>query len=72
MTTTASKLTPLRIALDWTPNTLHTGLYLAVHQNLYRSAGLDVQLVSPAADNYSSTPAKKLFAGDVDLAVSPE
>lgn len=60
----------LTIALDWTPNTNHAGLFLAQQQGLYAAAGLEVVLLSPAADAYATTPARRLVAGEVDLAVA--
>lgn len=65
-----ASLTAIRVALDWTPNTNHTGLYLALHHNLYSQEGLDVQLLPPDP-TYSTTPAKRLEAADVDLALVP-
>lgn len=35
----------IRIALDWTPNTNHTGLYVAQQEGWFREAGLDVQFL---------------------------
>lgn len=60
----------LRIALDWTPNTLHAGLYLALHQNLYSNANLTVHLLPPDPA-YSTTPAKLLAQNSADLAICP-
>lgn len=60
----------LTIALDWTPNTNHAGLFLAQQQGLYAAAGLEVALLSPAQDEYATTPARRLVAGEVDLAVA--
>ncbi|EME48207.1 hypothetical protein DOTSEDRAFT_167885 [Dothistroma septosporum NZE10] len=62
--------TTLRIALDWTPNTLHSGLYLAHTQGLYHAQGLQVELLPPDAQ-YTKTPAKRLEGGEVDLAICP-
>jgi len=62
--------TTIRIALDWTPNTIHSGLFVAQAKNLYSDVGLDVQLLSPDP-SYSKTPAKRLENGDVDLAICP-
>ena len=62
--------TTIRVALDWTPNTIHTGLFLAQARGLYSSAGLDVQLLGPDED-YSKSPAKRLENGEVDLAICP-
>jgi NitT/TauT family transport system substrate-binding protein len=59
------------VALDWTPNTNHAGFYLAREAGHYEAAGVDVSFVSPAADDYETTPAKRVASGDADLAVAP-
>ena len=59
--------TKLRVALDWTPNTIHSGLFLAREKRLYQDQGLEVELLAPDED-YSITPAKRLEKGEVDLA----
>ncbi len=61
----------LRVALDWTPNTNHTPIIVALAHSHYASAGLDVQIISPAADDYSTTPASKLVRREVDIALCP-
>ncbi|TAE31051.1 MAG: myristoyl transferase [Cytophagales bacterium] len=61
----------LRLALDWTPNTNHTGFYVAQAHGLYRDAGLTVEISTPEADKYKSTPARRLAHGEVDLAIVP-
>jgi len=61
----------LRIALDWTPNTNHTPILLALAHSHYASAGLHVQIISPASDDYSITPATKLARSEVDIALCP-
>lgn len=60
----------IRLALDWTPNTIHTGLFLALKRGLYESAGLDVVLCPPSPA-YDLSPAKRLIAREVDLAIVP-
>ncbi|NML65168.1 ABC transporter substrate-binding protein [Hymenobacter sp. RP-2-7] len=42
----------------------------AQQQGLYAAAGLEVVLLSPKADAYATTPARRLVAGEVDLAVA--
>lgn len=42
------KLTPIIFSLDWTPNTNHTGVYVAQSLGYYAEAGLDVQIVQPS------------------------
>lgn len=54
--------TPKRVnvALDWTPNTNHIGLYVAQKQGLYAAAGLDVQILP-----YGETPSGTLVANRI-------
>lgn len=59
-------LTPLTVCLDWTPNTNHTGLYVAAAKGYFAEAGLDVSIVQPAEDGAVSLCA----AGQVEMAVS--
>lgn len=35
------------VCLDWTPNTNHTGLYVALEKGYYEEAGLNVTIVQP-------------------------
>jgi ABC-type nitrate/sulfonate/bicarbonate transport system substrate-binding protein len=63
--------TPIRLVLDWTPNTIHTGFYMAVANGDYEQAGLDVQISTPETDQYRTTPASRLAARTVDLAIMP-
>jgi len=44
---TEVELVPVTVTLDWTPNTNHTGLYVALEQGLYKNEGLDVKIVQP-------------------------
>lgn len=37
----------VRIVLDWTPNTNHTGLYVAQAKGYFSDAGLDVEIMQP-------------------------
>jgi ABC-type nitrate/sulfonate/bicarbonate transport system substrate-binding protein len=66
----AQPTTDIRVALDWTPNTLHAGLYLAFASKLYSSANLNVSFIVPDAA-YSTTPAKLVATGQADLAICP-
>ena len=62
---------PIRLALDWTPNTNHTGFYVAEATGAYEQAGLDIEFILPDADNYELTPAKRVARGEADLAITP-
>jgi len=60
------KLTPVKVVLDWTPNTNHTGLYAARDKGYYAEHGLDVEIISPP-----ETGADQLIAsGGAEFGVS--
>lgn len=61
----------LRLALDWTPNTNHTGFFVGLGQGAYQAAGIDLEVISPEGDDYATTPAKKVELGQADLAIAP-
>lgn len=52
--TTPIKTEELVIALDWVPNTNHTGLYVALDQGYFEKQGLDVKIVQPSEDSSST------------------
>lgn len=54
------------VILDWTPNTNHTGLYVALEKGYYKSEGLDVQIIQPS----EGTTATLVAAGKGDFGVS--
>jgi ABC-type nitrate/sulfonate/bicarbonate transport system substrate-binding protein len=64
-------LKKLRLALDWTPNTNHTGFFVAREKGFYKNAGIEIDIQSPLEDDYATTPAKKLELGETDLAIAP-
>mgnify|MGYP005859556123 CR=1 FL=1 len=64
-------MAPIELVLDWTPNTNHTGFYVAAAKGYYEEHGLGVTIRSPAADNYEKTPAKRVATGDATLAIGP-
>lgn len=64
-------MTSLKLALDWSPNTIHSGLLLAQELGYFTQAGLDVEIISTEADNYAVYPITKLQEGLVDIAMAP-
>jgi len=40
----------LKLVLDWTPNTNHTGLYVAMEKGYYKDAGIELEIVQPPED----------------------
>lgn len=59
------------MALDWTPNTNHTGFFVAREKGYYKAVGLSVELSTPAQDDYRITPAKKVERGEAHMALCP-
>ena len=49
----SEKLEDVTIVLDWTPNTNHTGLYVAQKLGYFKKAGLNVKIIQPPEDGAS-------------------
>ncbi len=67
-TTHGSKpLTKMQLALDWTPNTNHTGMYVALKKHWYEDQGIDLTLLP-----YSSTVSSDVLvsSGKADVGIS--
>ena len=60
------KLASVTLVLDWTPNTNHSGFYLAREKGFYKERGLDVTIIEPGPDG--GLP--QLEAGNAQFAVS--
>jgi ABC-type nitrate/sulfonate/bicarbonate transport system substrate-binding protein len=63
----AAKLDKVTLALDWTPNTNHTGIYVAMQKGWYRQQGIDLSLLP-----YSSSvaPETLVATGKADFGIS--
>jgi ABC-type nitrate/sulfonate/bicarbonate transport system substrate-binding protein len=64
---TVTQPAPFTVVLDWTPNTNHTGMYVALAKGWYKDEGLDVKIlpyVSGASPNILVT------SGKADVGVS--
>ncbi|GAE95009.1 hydroxymethylpyrimidine ABC transporter [Gracilibacillus boraciitolerans JCM 21714] len=51
------KLDEVTFVLDWTPNTNHTGLYVAQAEDFFEEEGLDVEIVMPGEAGADQTVA---------------
>ncbi len=56
----------VKIALDWIPNTNHTGLYVALEKGYYAENGLNVSILEPPEDG--AVPL--MASGNADFAIS--
>ena len=67
---TATKpLTTVTLMLDWTPNTNHTGLFVAQDKGYFAKEGLDVKFVQPSS---SGNVEQLVAAGKSDFGVSQQ
>lgn len=48
--TAEGDLEKITFVLDWTPNTNHTGIYVAWEKGYFKEAGLEVEIVQPPED----------------------
>ena len=62
----STELTPITFCLDYTPNTNHTGIYVAQQKGFFAEEGLDVTIVQPA----ESTAEALIGTGQAQLGVS--
>lgn len=56
----------VRVILDWTPNTNHTGLYVAIDQGYYAKEGLDVEILPFSSSGVEPV----LSSGGADFGIS--
>ncbi|TVX89565.1 ABC transporter substrate-binding protein [Paenibacillus agilis] len=61
-----AKLRNVKIVLDWTPNTNHTGLYVAKEKGYYEQEGLNVDIIQSTAGD----PNTLVGSGEVQFGVS--
>ena len=69
-TTTAhgsQKLMKMQLALDWTPNTNHTGIYVALKNGWYADQGIDLTLLPYSS---SVSPDVLVSSGKADVGIS--
>lgn len=64
-------MTILKIALDWTPNINHIGIFVAKAMGFYKEHGINLEIINPQDDQYQLTPGKKLELGIADFAIAP-
>ncbi|MEP6776090.1 MAG: ABC transporter substrate-binding protein [Chloroflexota bacterium] len=65
--TVGTKPDKVRFSLDWTPNTNHTGIYVAMEKGWYKDANLDVEIL-PYSD--ANTPDTLVSTGQADFGIS--
>src|SRR5665213_1198067 len=63
----APSLSTVSLALDWTPNTNHTGIYVADKIGWYKDAGINLKLLPYSS---SVTPDQLVSSGKADVGIS--
>jgi ABC-type nitrate/sulfonate/bicarbonate transport system substrate-binding protein len=58
--------TPVKLMLDWVPNTNHTGIYVARDLGYFTEAGLDVEIIQPG----EVYPEAAVAGGAADFGIS--
>ena len=62
----------ITVALDWTPNTNHSGFYVALADGLYAEKNLNVKLKSADESGVAGkTPARQVADGEANFAITP-
>ncbi len=61
-----TKKEKIRVVLDWTPNTNHTGLYVAQAKGYFKEAGLEVEILQPPEGSTTSL----IAAGGAEFGIS--
>lgn len=56
----------VRLMLDWTPNTNHTGIYVALDKGWFSQQGIELEVIAPAGVSVESV----VGAGKADFGVS--
>ncbi|MFI5934683.1 ABC transporter substrate-binding protein [Actinoplanes sp. NPDC051494] len=64
----ADGLRKIQVALDWTPNTNHTGLYVAQSKGFFKAHGLEVEIVQPG----DADPGALVAADKIPFAISAQ
>ena len=61
----------VKLALDWSPNTLHAGFFYALLKGWYLDAGIQLDLINPEENDYVLTPAKQVANGTAHFGIAP-
>ena len=60
------ELEKVKVILDWTPNTNHTGIYVAKEKGYFKDLGLDVEIIQPS----EGSSLQLVAAGKGDFAIT--
>jgi ABC-type nitrate/sulfonate/bicarbonate transport system substrate-binding protein len=61
----------IRLALDWSPNVLHAGIFYADYSEKLAENGIYLDWFTTEIDDYKKKPIQRLLDREVDLAIGP-
>lgn len=61
----------LKLALDWIPNPIHSGIFIAYNKGWYEKAGITLEIISPDSHQFQKMPYRMAQSKEVDLAINP-
>lgn len=64
-------LDTIHLALDWSPNVLHAGIFYADQKGIFKEYGIHLNWFTTEIDNYQKKPIQRLLDREVDLAIGP-
>ncbi len=64
-------LKKISLALDWTPNPMHSGIFCAIKMGYYKEFGLEIEWESPEINHYNTMPSHKVLEGKCMLGINP-
>ncbi len=65
------QLDTIHLALDWSPNVLHAGIFYADKKGILKEYGIHLNWFTTEIDNYQKKPIQRLLDREVDLAIGP-
>lgn len=69
-TSFAQERQTVRLALDWLPNTNHTGIYVAQAQGWYEDAGVDMEILPYSGVGSGESTGTSVTSGRADVGIS--
>lgn len=61
----------LKLALDWIPNPVHSGIFVAFDKGWYQKSGIVLEIISPDSHQFQKMPFRMAQTKEVDLAINP-
>ena len=67
----SNPLDTITLALDWSPNVLHAGIFLAEMNGWFEEEGIYLNWYTTEIDNYTKKPIMRVIDGEADVSIGP-